>query len=143
MRKILFILAILLLSVNVTFATPTKRTYNRLIHSIAYIESRHNPNIVSTNGLYVGYLQISKVAVDECNRLIGYKKYNYRDRYDKDKSIEMFHIIQNYYNPNQDINLAIRIWNEGTSVINKKEKITPYMKEVLKLYNEKYSYIEE
>lgn len=143
MRKILFILAIFLLSVNTTFATPTKITYNRLIHTIAYIESKHNPKLVSSNGLYVGYLQISKIAVNECNRLIGYKKYNYNDRYDKNKSIEMFHIIQSYHNPKQDLHLAIRIWSEGTTAANKTIRITPYVKKVLRLYNSKYSHIEE
>lgn len=107
--------------------------YRKLIKAIGKVESGGNPSVVSKNGKYVGYLQISKVVVDDCNRIIGTRKFNYGHRYDKEKSIEMFLIIQNYYNPSRDITKAIRIWNEGPDY-NKKFKTTPYLNKVLYEY---------
>lgn len=64
--------------------------YDKLINAIAHVESKHNEKLVSKNKTHVGLLQISKITVDECNRIIGMKKYTYQDRYDRNKSIEMF-----------------------------------------------------
>ena len=133
MKKIFLLLIVLMLNLNVK-ANDAKH-YEKLVHAIAHVESSHNPNAVSSNGKYVGYLQISTGCVDECNKLIKQKKYRYRDRYNIQKSIEMFYIIQKYYNPSNDIHLAIRIWSEGISAVNKKYKMTRYMKKVLNYYN--------
>lgn len=133
MKKIFLLLFLLMLNFNVK--ANNDKHYEKLVHAIAYIESAHNPNAISRNGKHVGYLQISTKCVDECNRLIRHKKYKYKDRYDIQKSIEMFYVIQNHYNPQKDIHLAIRIWNEGISAINKKYRMTDYMKKVLKVYN--------
>lgn len=119
----------------VKLSAAGKIDYDRLIKAVAQVESGGNPKAVSPKGNYVGYLQLSKVAVDGCNKIIGEKKYSYKDRYDKDKSIEMFYIIQQKYNPNNDIILALRIWKEGISALKKKRQVTPYVKKVLGIYD--------
>lgn len=95
--------------------TVYSQNFNRVIHAIAKVESNHNPKAV--NGIYVGYLQISPVIVKDCNRILQKRKSNKRftlnDRYNKDKSIEIFNIIQSFYNPNSNIERAIRLWNGG------------------------------
>ena len=141
MRKIFLILTFLMLNLHVIKAND-EITYERLINAIAHVESGHNEKAVSPNKKYVGYLQISKVTVDGCNNIVGYKKYTYNDRYDKEKSIEMFYLIQKHYNPNNDIVLAARIWSEGISAIKKKPRITPYVKKVLNLCDTLYSHLD-
>lgn len=101
----------------------------KLMNAIIYIESRGNPKAHNKKGDCVGILQITKICVRECNRVLqkqgSKKRYTYADRWDKDKSIEMFYLLQDYYNPTHDINKAIRIWNKRPS----------YKTAVLKRYN--------
>lgn len=104
----------------------------KLVQSIAVVESGNNTQKVSNCGKYVGILQISKILVDDCNRIIGKKKYKYEHRYNKQASIEMFYIIQNYYNPSWDIEKAIRIWNGGPNY--SKKKTDGYFREVYSEY---------
>lgn len=89
--------------------------WSKVIYAIATVESNHNPSAI--NGCYVGYLQIGPIIVKDCNRILQKRKSNKRfilkDRYDKNKSIEMFLIIQSYYNPKNSIEKAIRMWNGG------------------------------
>lgn len=122
-----------------TAFSANAETYDeeRLIESIAYHESRHQDDLVSKNGEYVGCLQISRIAVRECNRILGYKAYRYEDRKDKQKSIEMFRIIQRHHNPEGDIVNAIRLWSEGTTYRSHPTKRTGYLRKVLRRYNRK------
>ncbi len=79
-------------------------TKDYIKEAIAMVESG-NRNI-SGNTNDVGHLQETPIFVDECNRIVGYKKFEYNDRWDKDKSEEMYYIYQNYYNPKYDFELA-------------------------------------
>lgn len=134
-KKILsiFILSFMMLSNN-TYAHDVRidGKWRNLVKAIAHIESRHNTDAVSSCGTYVGFLQISKIVVDDCNRIIGEQKYEYEHRYDKQSSIEMFYIIQGYYNPKGDIEKAIRIWNGGSNF--SKKKTDKYYQEVFNEY---------
>ena len=107
--------------------------WDDLVNAIAHVESRHNTKAVSSCGTYVGFLQISKPVVDECNRIIGKRKYTYKHRYNKESSVEMFYIIQSYYNPENNIEKAIRIWNGGPNF--SKRKTERYYNKVIKVYN--------
>lgn len=107
------------------------KCWDNLIHAISFVESRGNEKAISKDGKCVGILQIKKILVDECNR-IGNKKFTYQDRFNKEKSIEMFNIIQNYYNPTKSTEKAIRLWNGGPNY--KKSSTQNYYLEVLKKY---------
>ena len=91
------------------------QTWDRVINAVAKVESGYNPRAI--NGHHVGYLQISPILVKECNRILAQRKdpkrYTLQDRYSKEKSIEMFILIQEFYNPGRDIEKAIRLWNGG------------------------------
>jgi hypothetical protein len=54
----------------------------------------------------------------EVNRLVGYEKYTVKDCLDSLKSIEMFWIVQNYWNPANEIKKGCQVWN-GISKKNK------------------------
>lgn len=89
--------------------------WNKLIDAIAHFESKGNARAV--NGQYVGLLQISPVLVRECNNILKArgesKRYTLKDRYNAEKSREMFAIIQSHHNPSNSIERAIRIWKGG------------------------------
>ena len=101
---------------SVAQSTPTKNRWDNLIKAISAVESKGNTRAV--NGKHVGILQISPIVVDDCNRINKLKKnvkrYTYGDRYSKEKSIEMFWIIQNFYNKERNLEKAIRLWNGGS-----------------------------
>lgn len=108
---------------------------DKVVKAIAQVESKNDEKVVSKNKIHVGLLQISKITVDECNKILGKKKYSYNDRYSRVKSIEMFYIIQGKYNSNNNVERAIRLWNGGPFCKDKR-KTDKYYKRVMKVYNQ-------
>jgi hypothetical protein len=80
------------------------------------VESRNNDSAHAIGEDAVGVLQIRKVMVDDVNRILKRKginkTYTYNERWDRSKSIEMFHIFVDYYNLETDEEVA-RGWNGG------------------------------
>ena len=66
----------------------------------------------------VGGMQIRPIMVLTVNQLVGYVKYTLTDRKDSLKSVEMFKVYQNYYNPNWDEQTAAYLWNGGSNYKN-------------------------
>ena len=62
-------------------------------------------------------MQITPLLVKECNRILDLRKsskrYSMKDRFSVRKSKEMFLLYQSFYNPKNDMELAIRSWNGG------------------------------
>ena len=105
--------------------------WNPVMDAIIQVESEGNPNAVS--GKSVGAMQITPILVKDCNDILkrqkSNKRYTMADRYSVAKSKEMFLIIQQYYNPENNIEKAIRLWNGG---VNYKTKSTNrYYRKVL------------
>lgn len=121
---------------NVMARTDTNVDYGRLITAIGTVESKLNDKAV--NGVYAGFLQISATMVTECNRINKIKKvskrYTLHDRFNRQKSIEMFHIIQNFYNSSGDLHYAVLLWGEGCSAMKKPKRKTKYYHKVMKVY---------
>lgn len=91
--------------------------WDLLISAIMQIESGHNKDAYNKDGKCAGILQITPVLVAETNRIslmkrLG-KKYTLDDRFDISKSVEMFNIIQDFYNKDHNYERAIRLWNGG------------------------------
>lgn len=117
MRKFLKLMVCVILF---TFAIGSKSysqsfNWNRVIDAIAIVESNNNPKAVGNSS--VGLLQITPILVKDCNKILEKqnksKRYNLNDRLSPKKSKEMFIIIQEYYNPQHNIERAIRLWNGG------------------------------
>ena len=112
---------------NVMARTGTNVDYSRLITAIGTVESKLNDKAV--NGVYAGFLQISATTVTECNR------FNHQ------KSIEMFYTIQGFYTPSGDlkdddrIEWMIRLWNGGPGWVKNPKKTDGYYKKVIRVYN--------
>ena len=101
---------------NVKSSTKTSGVdWNPVMDAIIQVESEGNPKAVSGNS--VGAMQITPILVKDCNDILkrqkSKKRYTMEDRYSVAKSKEMFLIIQKYYNPENDIEKAIRLWNGG------------------------------
>lgn len=103
--------------------------WNKFILAVAQVESERNPKAYNRKTDAAGYLQIRKSVVDDCNRIVGRKKYSMNDRFNRQKSIEMFNIMQNHYNKNKDFHYALKIWNPKsklsyhTKVVREYEKL--------------------
>lgn len=92
-------------------------SWDKLIQAIIYVESKGNDN--AKHGSSVGALQITPIAVAQCNKILqarrSKKRYTLSDRFSRKKSIEMFNLIQEYFNPKKSIEKAIRLWNGGNN----------------------------
>lgn len=86
---------------------------------IAEVESHHRRDAI--NGNAVGIVQIMPATVEDINRILRHKKYTLDDRYNVEKSREMFVTYLTYYSlhtlrkqgkPESYENLA-RIWYGG------------------------------
>ena len=109
----------------------TDTRWETLICAISAVESGGNPN--AKNGNHVGYLQISPICVKDCNE-VSKNKFKMSDRYSKEKSIEMFNVYQNRYNPEHNIEKALRIWNGGPRYSIK--GTNGYVRKVMKVFNQ-------
>lgn len=136
MKKIsIFLVSVLFtVALNAQVSTKSKKIWHPIVEAIATVESGQDPTLVSKSGKYVGYLQISSILVKEVNNILGKSVYTNMDRLDKDKSIEMFIIIQEHYNPERNAEKAIRLWNSGDKNCMKcKTKTQGYYNKVSKL----------
>lgn len=135
MRKILTLTLIFIASISNTVckAQTTTSGYDwaRVIDAIAQVESKGNPN--ARNGSCCGILQITPICVKQVNILVGRQAYTLKDRFDVKKSKEMFVIIQEHYNKQNDVERAIRSWKGGNGYT--KKGTERYYREVMKIYN--------
>jgi hypothetical protein len=106
------------------------RNWDKLINAIIKVET--NGDRKAKNGRCVGIIQITPIVVKECNMAQKKKHYTLNDRYSKKYSKEMFKILQEKYNPEGNIEKAVRIWNGGPNYSIK--STNRYTKKVLKVY---------
>lgn len=101
---------------------------DRLLHALKMAESGCKSDAIGDNGKAVGILQLHKVYVDDANRIVGYNKYSYNDRYDVRKSEEMTRIVLTHYGKHYERKtgkrctdeILARIHNRGFSQWNDK-----------------------
>lgn len=110
-----------------------------LAEAIAMVESKQDSTAISKSGVYVGYLQMAPICVNEVNRILKEqnkdKQFTYNDRLSREKSIEMFIIFQEYHNSNGDKERAIRLWNSGDrKCMERKHKTESYYRKVMEKY---------
>ena len=91
--------------------------WNPVMDAIIEVESGGDAKAVSGNS--VGAMQITPILVKDCNNILqkknSKKRYTLSDRYSVEKSKEMFLLIQSHYNPANNIEKAIRLWNGGVN----------------------------
>lgn len=125
------ILTILCLFFALSLSSFSQNYWNKVIEAIIAVESEGNCN--ARNGQCVGPMQISPVCVRECNQILKEKKstkrYTLADRYNLQKSKEMFLLIQEKHNSTNNVEKAIRSWNGGPNYTI--AKTNKYYKKVL------------
>lgn len=105
---------------KISEVTITVDTWELLIQQIIKVESNGNhPNWqVGDDGKAIGPMQIHKIMVDEVNRIQDSIQFTYLDRWSLQKSIQMFNIYQDYWNPTHNIIIAKQLWNGGPKLLN-------------------------
>lgn len=122
-----------------TASAQTNQGYDwsKIMNAIIQVESQGNAKAHNANGDCAGILQITPILVKQCNIWLkdqkSSKRYTLKDRYDVEKSKEMFIMIQEHYNPSHKVEKAIRLWNGGPNYSVK--KTNGYYKKVMKYYN--------
>ena len=102
---------------NGSRATTRNFDWNPVMEAIIEVES--NGNHRAKNGNQVGAMQITPILVEDCNEILkqrkSKKRYKLSDRFNVEKSKEMFLLIQSWYNPKKNIEKANRSWNSGVN----------------------------
>ena len=78
--------------------------------ALIWVESKGDSKAVGSKD-DVGVLQITPILLHDCNRILKTEKFTLEDRLDSLKSVEMFNVIQDHYNPQHDYHWALKIWN--------------------------------
>jgi len=88
-----------------------------LIEAMIWVESKGDDSAYCKREEAVGCLQIRPIMLRECNRILelknSTKRYTLLDRWARDKSIEIFHIVNQYYNKTNSYEAIARSWNGG------------------------------
>lgn len=102
---------------QLTGPAAARAYWAEVVDAIIEVETQGDTHAVS--GRYVGAMQIAPIMVNECNNILKSSGSNQRftldDRYDLDKSKEMFMVYQSRHNPTRNIERAIRLWNGGNN----------------------------
>ena len=111
----------------------TPKIEPNIIDALIYVESRGNDSAYNFSEDAVGCLQIRPIMVREVNRILKKtgqdERYDMEDRWDREKSLDMFHIWREYHHPNSDDEVIARNWNGGPNGFNK-ESTLKYWKKV-------------
>jgi hypothetical protein len=135
--KKLILMCLMSILVSAANAQTKNVSYNwdKVINAISKVESKGKSSAVSKD--CVGILQIRPTLVADVNEYLRMKGSNKRfklsDRLNAEKSKEMFVIYQKRYNPTNDTEKAIRLWNGGCGY--SKAKTENYYHKVMKYYN--------
>lgn len=92
-----------------------------LIEALIVVESQGNDSAIGDthlNSPSVGVLQIRPIMVREVNRILKIKgskeRYTLKDRWDREKSIEMFMVWFNHHHSDSNFEEIARSWNGGS-----------------------------
>lgn len=105
----------------------------KLIQALIMVESSGNNNAFNASENAAGCLQIRPIMVREVNRILRKQgdtlKFDLSDRWNRDKSLKMFHIWREYHHPNSTDEVIARNWNGGPRGY-EKESTIKYWKKV-------------
>lgn len=111
----------------VVYKTGHDYDWELFTQALIWVESKGDSKAVGKLD-DIGVLQIRPIIVEDCNRILGYERFTLTDRLDSLKSVEMFNIIQDHYNPQHDYHWALKLWNSGAPL--------SYHRKVMDKFNE-------
>lgn len=122
---------------NKQVTTTQKTNWQPLIDAIIMVESKGNDKAIGVGGC-VGPMQIKMILVQDCNEYLKMKginkRYTSQDRFNRQKSAEMFKLIMERYNKSNSIQKACYIWNQGCGYSKHMDKAISYYNKVMKYY---------
>lgn len=116
-KSILMIVAISIMASTKAYCQTEKKVFDwePVMNAIIAVESGGNAKAVSKD--CVGAMQIRPILVHDVNEYLkikgSSKRFNLKDRFSTEKSKEMFILYQKRYNPTNNVEKAIRLWNGG------------------------------
>ena len=114
----------------------TNGKWDGIMKAIIAVESRGNARAFNPRGNCAGILQITPGMVRACNEICKSKKltkrFTLQDRFNPQKSREMFVMFQEKHNPQRNVERAIRMWNGGPGY--KKKSTERYYRKVMQHY---------
>ena len=98
---------------NITYVPiyDTLTDWQIFVMALIEVECERNPKAKSNKNA-IGPFQITPIYVAEINRIYN-TDYKFEDAWDLNKSIKMFELMNDHYNPNRNIDKAIQIHNPG------------------------------
>jgi hypothetical protein len=103
---------------------------SKLVRALIQVESSGNDSCVGDKHMIIpsiGCLQIRPIMVREVNRILkiqqSNKRFRYKDRWSRNKSIEMFNIWKDHYHSESSDEVIARCWNGGPRGWEKKSTI--------------------
>ena len=142
------ILLLILTAISLQCRAPNPKMADERYHdwndwtmAIIMVESRGNDHAIGAmNDL--GCLQITPILIKEANRILGKQKYRLNDAFNREKSIEIFNVVQGYWNPNKDKHLSLKIWNPRAPItyhkkVEKEFNLIQSRKSTFSVYNHK------
>jgi|WetSurMetagenome_2_1015567.scaffolds.fasta_scaffold00157_69 hypothetical protein len=121
--KSIFILFLFLLSTHskapdttVLYIQESQKiqVFDPILYAFMKVESNFQTDVINSLG-YAGILQIGPEMIEETNRICELtgnpKSFTLTDRLDSIKSVQIWYIIQNYYNRAYTLENACKLWN--------------------------------
>jgi hypothetical protein len=94
------------------------KVFDKMLYSFMKVESNFDTDTINRLG-YGGILQIGTEMIAEANRICRIrhisKSFTLTDRLDSIKSVQVWYIVQNYWNPSYTLEKASKIWNPKAS----------------------------
>ena len=87
-----------------------------LWEAVCTVESGGNPLAVGDGGRAAGIAQIWAITVKDVNRIAG-TKFTLNDRFDAEKSRQMFNLYVNHYAKGKSDEIKAKIWNGGPNAM--------------------------
>ena len=104
-----------------------------IVQAMIQVESAGKDSAYNVSEDAAGCLQIRPIMVREVNRILRKQgdilRFEMKDRWSRDKSLEMFHIWREYHHPNSTDEVIARNWNGGPRGY-EKESTIHYWKKV-------------
>ena len=103
-----------------------------VVKAMIQVESCGNDSAYNAIEEAVGCLQIRPIMLREVNRILRKQgdtlRFKLEDRWDREKSLEMFHIWREYHHPNSTDEVIARNWNGGPKGYEKESTIRYWRK---------------
>ena len=106
-----------------------RRADDLLWKAICQVESGGDPNAYNEREGAAGIAQIRPILVRDVCRIVGYGQFSLRDRFDHNRSKEMFRIYIRHYGQIGSVEESSRIWCSGPRGMSKAASL-PYWRKV-------------